>query len=489
MLSNKLFEQNFFTLYFSAKGRISRGLFWKSFFTGYCGVIGLFFVLTILQGLGKLNDASIGFLVLGLCVLAYYGLFNLTVKRLHDFNFSGWWSLPSLVMIVPLIAICFARGNKGENKYGHNAIEYENFRLSINKSNGLPPPPPPLDNPISKIILSLIMILPIPSLVIAGLTNTSQISTKEVNTIENDLPFILEPGDIYQKVEATDDVEAYYIVTKANGIIEHYSLDGVLQWSNAESEIDLEEEKINFVKKLYIKEISENSYHVIEENSSLELQELFKQRDAISDRNQGEMCDWVGRVLVPGNGDITLSINDIHVSLLSNGLVRALFKADDENIIRDFDIQCINGQCKIHDIYYPNSYKQELKEIAEKNICTSLDTNNDANKIVTGSGLGYESIVEGSGRMPTEDSIVVVHYEGKLIDGTVFDSSYQRGQYIEFPLNQVIPGWTEGLQLMKEGGKATLYIPPHLAYGKQGVPGMIPPNSELTFEVELIEVK
>ena len=109
MLSNKLFEQNFFTLYFSAKGRISRGLFWKSFFTGYCGVIGLFFVLTILQGLGKLNDASIGFLVLGLCVLAYYGLFNLTVKRLHDFNFSGWWSLPSLILFVPSIAIGFAR--------------------------------------------------------------------------------------------------------------------------------------------------------------------------------------------------------------------------------------------------------------------------------------------------------------------------------------------------------------------------------------------
>ena len=91
--------------------------------------------------------------------------------------------------------------------------------------------------------------------------------------------------------------------------------------------------------------------------------------------------------------------------------------------------------------------------------------------------------------MPTEDSIVIVHYEGKLIDGTVFDSSYQRGQYIEFPLNQVIPGWTEGLQLMKEGGKATLYIPSHLAYGKQGVPGTIPPNSELIFEVELIKVK
>src|SRR5690606_40947881 len=89
MLSNKLFKQNFFTLYFSAKGRISRSLFWKSFFTGGCGVISLFFVLIILQELGKLNHDSAVYLGLGLCVLAYYGLFILTIKRLHDFNFSG----------------------------------------------------------------------------------------------------------------------------------------------------------------------------------------------------------------------------------------------------------------------------------------------------------------------------------------------------------------------------------------------------------------
>lgn len=107
---------------------------------------------------------------------------------------------------------------------------------------------------------------------------------------------------------------------------------------------------------------------------------------------------------------------------------------------------------------------------------------------VTASGLQYAVIKEGEGAQPTAEDEVTVHYTGKLIDGTVFDSSVNRGEPATFPLNRVIPGWTEGVQLMKEGAKYTFFIPSDLAYGAQGVPGAIPPHSTLVFEVELIKV-
>jgi len=107
---------------------------------------------------------------------------------------------------------------------------------------------------------------------------------------------------------------------------------------------------------------------------------------------------------------------------------------------------------------------------------------------VTESGLIYTEIKPGSGESPGPTDTVKVHYHGTLRDGTVFDSSVQRGQPLEFPLNRVIPCWTEGVTLMKPGGKSKLVCPPEIAYGDRGSPGTIPGGAVLTFEVELLDV-
>lgn len=105
--------------------------------------------------------------------------------------------------------------------------------------------------------------------------------------------------------------------------------------------------------------------------------------------------------------------------------------------------------------------------------------------ITTPSGLQYQVLQEGKGRQPGATDMVRVNYAGSLVDGHEFD----RGEGIEFPLDRVIPGWTEGLQLMKEGGKTRFFIPSDLAYGDRGAGGVIPPNAALIFEVDLIAVK
>ena len=107
---------------------------------------------------------------------------------------------------------------------------------------------------------------------------------------------------------------------------------------------------------------------------------------------------------------------------------------------------------------------------------------------VTPSGLQYEILVEGTGQKPGADDTVLVHYKGMLIDGTVFDSSYERNEPAEFPLNMVIEGWSEGLQLMSVGSNYRLYLPSELAYGEQGAGSTIPPFSVLIFEVELLSI-
>ncbi|MDE6217872.1 MAG: FKBP-type peptidyl-prolyl cis-trans isomerase [Muribaculaceae bacterium] len=140
-----------------------------------------------------------------------------------------------------------------------------------------------------------------------------------------------------------------------------------------------------------------------------------------------------------------------------------------------------------------NEYLTELQEKATKAAREAgekflADNKQDERVKETASGLQYIVEKEGEGKQPTAQSEVTVHYTGRLLDGTVFDSSVNRGEPATFPLNQVIPGWTEGVQLMKEGAKYRFFIPSDLAYGPSGIPNVIPPHSTLIFDVELIKV-
>ena len=137
-------------------------------------------------------------------------------------------------------------------------------------------------------------------------------------------------------------------------------------------------------------------------------------------------------------------------------------------------------------------FTKKQKEEAQAHIAEGkayLDANAKKPGVtVTKSGLQYEVLQEGTGKSPKATDTVRCHYEGRLLDGTVFDSSYKRGEPADFGLNQVITGWTEGVQLMKEGAKFRFTIPYLLAYGEQGAGASIPPFSTLIFDVELIKV-
>ena len=167
-----------------------------------------------------------------------------------------------------------------------------------------------------------------------------------------------------------------------------------------------------------------------------------------------------------------------------------------ENILLDAIRSHMTGQTKMDTQTAAKIYQEEIKRIADQKAIANKKAGEDflaANKKKSGvqttsTGLQYLHTSPGSGVQPDNNDKVTVHYHGTLIDGTVFDSSVERGQPASFGLNQVIPGWTEGLQLMKEGGKTTFYIPSQLAYGARAT-GKIQAHSALIFEVELIKVE
>lgn len=176
-----------------------------------------------------------------------------------------------------------------------------------------------------------------------------------------------------------------------------------------------------------------------------------------------------------------LNLNDHELSTLYKGIV-ASAKGDKA------EVEMQTFQPKIQQMFKTRmeAVSKNQKSTGEKYLADYLKNNPKAKK--TESGLVYEVIKEGLGATPKAEDTVEVHYHGTLINGEVFDSSVDRGKKISFPLNRVIKGWTEGLQLVKLGGKVRLVIPSELAYGDAGAPPKIPGGSTLIFEVELFQI-
>lgn len=176
-----------------------------------------------------------------------------------------------------------------------------------------------------------------------------------------------------------------------------------------------------------------------------------------------------------GSGIKKLNINDF-----ADGL-RAIFEGGEQKMTFDEAKQIVTE-------YFTNLQQQAEKENMRLGR-EFLEKNKDAEGVkVTESGLQYMVVKEGDGPQPGPNDVVTVHYTGQLIDGTVFDSSLERGEPATFAVGQVIPGWVEGLQLMHEGSAYRLFIPSELAYGPHGT-GPIQPNSTLIFDVQLIKVE
>ena len=175
-----------------------------------------------------------------------------------------------------------------------------------------------------------------------------------------------------------------------------------------------------------------------------------------------------------------LNLSDKEMGALYKGLAASAKNEKSE-------VDMATYQQKIQGLFKDRMDKAAVKEKESGKAFLEKFAKEDGAK-TTASGLVYKVIKEGTGAAPGPEDVVEVHYHGTLMDGTVFDSSVERGQTISFPLNRVIKGWTEGLQLMKVGGKTKFVIPADLAYGDAGAPPKIPGGATLVFEVELFKV-
>lgn len=342
MLSTELMKQQVIPLFLSPKGRISRGLFWKANLVLWLGFLILVSCVMIFKEVFKLDDGfqdngfSFAFL------LYFYVAIILTIKRLHDINWSGWLAVPCILTGILWLIAGFIAGTPGKNKHGDNPVEYEKNRLYINRETGLPPPPPPLDNPISKIVLYAIIISFLPSLAALGMV----------------MPDKVEKPVQKQAEEVSSEQEVVPVAEEPK------------------KEIAI---KLDFVKKVYTDVLNDDlkGIDIIKLHASPQLKQLIIQTQEISNQTE-EPCDWVRDydILIQGQ-DFDIKLDEMNFHILDNGLVRADFYNFGKKHQVDFDIQCDGQECKIADVYEPNSYKQELQKIVQKGVCQTASGSSD----------------------------------------------------------------------------------------------------------------
>ena len=178
---------------------------------------------------------------------------------------------------------------------------------------------------------------------------------------------------------------------------------------------------------------------------------------------------------------------ELNVDMLAQG-VRDTIEGNDTRLSQEELDSVMQGFVKDMEAAQQDQAQEQARSNQDKGEQFLAENKDKEGVETTDSGLQYKVLEEGDGPTPSKSDSVTVHYTGELIDGTVFDSSRERGEPVTFPVDAVIPGWTEALQLMKEGAKYELYIPADLAYGERGAGAQIGPNETLIFDVELIEV-